>query len=199
MSTALARRGGTADLGGERPRHVRQEKETKMGMKMRALAAAALLAAGCASPRTEAGVPDPAPAANVGRVEREVVEAVNRYRQEHGLPLLRPNARIATIARRHSEAAARGEVALQDGESRVRARAVSVTMPVQNWAEDVVLGRLSDAEAAPRLADMLIAAGRAHIETATFEDIGIGIARDPSGHWFLTSILILSRGGYQRP
>jgi len=170
-------------------------------MRIPAVAAAALLAAGCATPRAQAGAADPAPApaANVGRVEREVVDAVNRYRQEHQLPLLRPNARIATIARRHSEAAARGEVALSDGESRVRARAVSVTMPVQNWAEDVVLGRLDDAEAAPRLAAMLIAAGRAHLETATFEDIGIGVARDASGHYFLTSILILSRGGYQRP
>jgi uncharacterized protein YkwD len=166
-------------------------------MKLRMMMAAVFLAAGCA--KTQAGAADPAPSASVGRVEQEVVAAVNRYREEHQLPLLRPNARIATIARRHSEEAARGETALSDGQGRLRARAVSVSMPVQTWAEDVVQGRMADADASRRLAEMLIATGRAHIENAAFEDVGVGVARDSTGRYFLTQLLILSRAGYQRP
>lgn len=162
----------------------------------RLLLAAAIVLAGCA--RTQAGSA-PAPS-DVSALEQELVAGVNRYRAEKGLPLLRPNARIATIARRHSEAAARGETPLSDGQGRLRARAVSVSMPVQTWAEDVVEGRIpAAADVAQRLTERLIATGRAHLEDAQFEDVGIGIARDPAGTYYLTQLLILSRGGYQRP
>ncbi len=163
---------------------------------MRRLLATVLVLAGCA--QTQAGSA-PAPS-GVSALEQEVVAGVNRYRAEKGLPLLRPNARIAAIARRHSEAAARGERPLSDGQGRLRARAVSVSMPVQTWAEDVVEGRIPAApDAALRLTERLIATGRAHIEDARFEDVGIGIARDAVGTYYLTQLLVLSRGGYQRP
>jgi hypothetical protein len=165
-------------------------------MKMRKLLLAACAAAfGCG--QAQPGVA-PAPA-GVSAIEQNVVEAVNRYRVEHGLPMLRPNARIATVARRHSEAAARGETRLSDGQGRLRARAVSVSMPVQTWAEDVVEGHVFDADPAPQLSAMLVAAARAHLETAAFEDVGVGVARDSHGRYYLTQLLILSRAGYQRP
>jgi hypothetical protein len=141
-----------------------------------------------------------APAASrvdIAAVERGVMDAVNRYRESKGLPLLRANTRVTTIARRHSEAAARGQVALADGQGHVRARAIATTMPVQTWAEDVVMGRAGDDDAAARLAEQLIAAARANIENAAFEDVGIGIARDDTGRYFLTQMLVLSRAGYR--
>lgn len=134
---------------------------------------------------------------DVAVVERAVVDAVNRYRESRGLPLLRASARVAAIARRHSEAAARGQVALADGQGHVRARAVATTMPVQTWAEDVVMGRPGDDDAAARLVAQLIAAARANVENAAFEEVGVGIARDGTGRYFLTQMLILSRAGYR--
>ncbi|HEX8906942.1 MAG TPA: CAP domain-containing protein [Longimicrobiaceae bacterium] len=164
----------------------------KMGI---ALLAGCAAAAGCAQARAETA----RAAGPLTALEEEVVAGVNRYRQEHGLPLLHPHARIATIARRHSEAAARGEMPLADGQGRLRARAVSATMPVQSWAEDVVEGRAAEAEAASVLTARLLATARPHVENAAFEDVGVGIARDASGKYYLTQLLILSRGGYERP
>ena len=123
-------------------------------------------------------------------LEMEVHERVNRHRADRRLPLLEYDARVAEIARRHSEAMAAGRLPLGHDGFEARSAAVSAIHPVRAMAENVAY------DSRNRVGEQVVAGWiaspghRRNIQGEAYDLTGVGVARSSDGIYYFTQLFI---------
>ena len=138
-----------------------------------------------------AGMPEPPTAAAAQGLEASTHELVNDHRRAMGLSPLAYNARIAAVARRHSEdmAAGRGPAGHEGFEE--RHRDLSKIIPLSGIAENVGINDYPPSETV-RAAVSGWLSSRGHRENieSRYDLTGVGIARDARGVYYSTQIFV---------
>lgn len=173
----------------------------RMPAVRRAGGATFLLAALLLPAYISCGMPRPAPAempnppADAQSLESRTYRLVNDHRRAAGLAPLVHDARVAAVARRHSEDMAAGRVPTGHGGFEARQRAISKTIPLRGIAENVGFNDypLSETVRAAVSGWMGSRGHRENIE-GRFDLTGVGIARDARGAFYYTQIFVRRAG-----
>lgn len=153
---------------------------------MAAIAAAAVLLAGC-SGGLDTVQRDPA----LGQLEREMVDAVNRYRVSIGLNPLKANETIAEQARLHSKRMAADKVPLAHDGAEERTAKIGETIPWQSTSENVAFSTKRTDLIDFVLDRWIVSPGHRKNIEGEFNLTGIGVALSPDGRYFFTQIFVL--------
>lgn len=131
---------------------------------------------------------------DLARIEREVLERVNRYRRSEGLPPLASDARIAEIARDHSREMASGRTGFGHGGFKGRTKAVASRVPYQRVAENVARNSRDPREIPGAVVSRWVDSRghRRNIE-GPYAVTGIGAALGPDGSVYLTQLFVAPR------
>jgi uncharacterized protein YkwD len=142
-----------------------------------------------AEPRAE-----PAPTTAIAALERDAHARVNAYRRGRSLPALAWDEHLAAIARRHSEAMARGRRPFGHEGFTERAKAAAAIAPFASMAENVGRNTYRESEAARVAAEGWVgSSGHRHNIEGRFDRTGIGVARSASGAWYFTQLFVRAR------
>jgi len=146
-----------------------------------------LCAVFCSAP---ARMPEP-PTAAAGGLEASTHELVNKHRRTVRLSPLAYNARIAAVARRHSEDMAAGRVPAGHEGFEERHRDLSKIIPLSGIAENVGINDYPPSETV-RAAVSGWLSSRGHRENieGRYDLTGVGIARDARGVYYYTQIFV---------
>ena len=108
-----------------------------------------------------------------------------------GLPPLAYDARIAEIARRHSEDMAAGRVPAGHDGFEARRRAIAKTIPLRGIAENVAYNDYPLSRTVTTAVSGWLGS-RGHRENIEggYETTGVGIAGDGRGTWYYTQIFV---------
>ena len=138
-----------------------------------------------------AGMPEPPTAAAVQALEAGTHELVNKHRRAMGLSPLTCNARIAAVARRHSEDMAAGRVPAGHERFESRRRELSNMIPSSGMAENVGINDYPPSETVRAAVSGWLGSRehRKNIE-GRYDLTGVGIARDARGVYYYTQIFV---------
>ncbi len=129
-----------------------------------------------------------APPVSERRIEKEIHQLVNEYREQQGLPPMAYNDDIADIAQDHSSNMARGKVRFGHGGFQQRYDAMKATLDgVMAGAENVAYGA-ADAKEAVSL--WLRSAGHKKNIQGNFTHTGIGVVRNNDGTLYFTQLFV---------
>jgi uncharacterized protein YkwD len=150
-----------------------------------------LMAFLCAvAPSAPAGTPE-RPTVAADALELTTYELVNEHRRSRGLAPFAYDARIAAVARRHSEDMAAGRVPAGHEGFEGRQREISKRISWRSIAENVGLNDYPPSETV-RAAVSGWMASRGHREriVGRYDVTGVGIARDARGAHYYTQIFV---------
>lgn len=149
----------------------------------------------CSVPHSApAGMREP-PAVSSGTLESKAYELVNDHRQAMGLASLSYDARIAAVARRHSENMAAGRVPFGHEGFEERQRAISKTIPWTGIAENVGMNDYPVARTVrAAVSGWLGSRGHRKNIEGRYDATGVGIARDDRGTFYYTQIFVNRTG-----
>jgi uncharacterized protein YkwD len=150
-----------------------------------------LMAFLCAvAPSAPAGTPE-RPTVAADALELTTYELVNEHRRSRGLAPFAYDARIAAVARRHSEDMAAGRVPAGHEGFEGRQREISKRISWKSIAENVGLNDYPPSETV-RAAVSGWMASRGHRESIVgrYDVTGVGIARDARGAHYYTQIFV---------
>jgi uncharacterized protein YkwD len=143
-------------------------------------------------------IPAPAPPASapVGThsssliaIEQELHERINAHRSSRGLPPLQSDAVLTSFAREHSEKMARGERPFGHVGFEERVQAVRAAQPVSTVSENVAINNYPAEQVASRvLSGWLRSSGHRQNLESNSDLTGVGVARGPSGDYFITQL-----------
>lgn len=144
--------------------------------------------------------PAPAPAPTLGAalderaLERDVTRLVNRHRATRHLKALAYDTAVASVARAHSVAMARGRVPLGHDGFSARADQVQRFLELSEIAENVALNDYPRARTVNVAIDGWLRSPhhRENIEGA-FDVTGVGIARSSNGTYYYTQMFVARR------
>lgn len=141
-----------------------------------------------------AGVPERS-ASSFAALESRTFKLVNEHRRAGNLAPLAYDARIAAVARRHSEDMAAGRVPAGHEGFESRQRAISGTIPLRAIAENVGVNDYPLSETV-RAAVSGWTGSRGHRENieGRYGLTGVGIARDAAGAFYYTQIFVRPDG-----
>lgn len=129
-----------------------------------------------------------APPGSERRIEKEIYQLVNEYREQQGLPPMAYNDDIADIAQDHSSNMARGKVRFGHGGFQQRYDAMKATLDgVMAGAENVAYGA---ADAKEAVALWLRSAGHKKNIQGNFTHTGIGVVRNNDGTLYFTQLFV---------
>jgi len=138
-----------------------------------------------------AGMPEPPTAAAVQALEAGTHELVNKHRRAMGLSPLACNARIAAVARRHSEDMAAGRVPAGHERFESRKRDISNMIPWRGMAENVGINDYPPSETVrAAVSGWLGSRGHRKNIEGRYDLTGVGIARDARGVYYYTQIFV---------
>lgn len=128
---------------------------------------------------------------SVEALESETHELVNEHRRSERLPPLDYSRPIAAIARRHSEAMARGGIPFGHEGFERRRRDIARSIRLAGIAENVGVNTEAVRRTAPTAVSAWLGSPghRANIE-GDYDATGIGVARSPRGAWYFTQIFV---------
>ena len=148
--------------------------------------AGAMLVAGCTS-GYDTVQRDP----ELGRLEREMVDAVNRYRASKGLPSFEASIIITGQARIHSKRMAADEVPLAHDGAEERTEKIGEFIPWKSTSENVAYSTKRDNLIDFVLERWILSPGHLKNIEGEFNITGIGVALSPDGRYFFTQIFVL--------
>jgi len=146
--------------------------------------------AGGSAPRA---APPPA-GSGLGSIEARIFASVNAYRASAGLSAYRYDDRVASLARAHSQAMARGAVSMGHDGMRSRLSAVQGMMSVRNLAENVARKRAGSRDVASAVvADWVGSAVHRRNLRGPHQVTGVGVARAGDGTLYVTELYVQLR------
>lgn len=136
---------------------------------------------------------------DVGALEQQVHDLINRHRRSMGLNPLNYNEEVADIARRHSRDMARGSVGMGHEGAEERGRVLLRTITYTEFAENVGANNHSvSSTAQTAVTGWLNSPGhRANLE-GKFDLTGIGIAHN-GRTFFFTQLFLTTRSSSRSP
>ena len=138
-----------------------------------------------------AGMPEPPTDAAAQGLEASTHELVNDHRRAMGLSPLPYNARIAAVARRHSEDMAAGRVPAGHERFESRKRDISTMIPWSGMAENVGINDYPPSETVrAAVSGWLVSRGHRENIEGRYDLTGVGIARDARGVYYYTQIFV---------
>lgn len=144
-------------------------------------------------PTTEPGTPTaPSVPSDIGALEAEVIRLVNIEREKTGRPALTPNNELNRVARIKSEDFIKNNYFSHNSPTygtpfdMIRSFGISFTAA----AENIASGQRSAAEVMNTW--MNSQGHRTNILNSTYNQIGVGVARDDNGNLFWTQMFIRS-------
>lgn len=145
----------------------------------------------CAVPYSAAAGMQESSSAAVEALESRTYHLVNEHRRAMGLQPLAYDARIAAVARRHSEDMAAGRVPAGHDGFDARRRAIAKTIPLRGIAENVAYNDYPLSRTVPAAVSGWLGS-RGHRENIEggYETTGVGIAGDGRGTWYYTQIFV---------
>lgn len=151
----------------------------------------------CVAPHpAPAGTSEPPVAAATEALESRTYQLVNEYRVARGLAPFAYDARIAAVARRHSEDMAAGRIPAGHDGFDARQRAISKAIPVRAIAENVGVNDYPPSQTArTTVAGWLKSRGHRENIEGRYGLTGVGIARDARGGYYYTQIFVRSDAG----
>jgi uncharacterized protein YkwD len=139
---------------------------------------------------------EPATAAEpeqVRSLERQVLDLVNEYRDQQGLPRLKSEPAIAEIARGHSrDMAARGAISHQGFEDRFKALQEAVKA-FRAAAENVAMNQGHDDPAEQAVSGWQDSDGHRKNIVGDYGSTGVGVVRDADGAVWITQLYVRTR------
>jgi uncharacterized protein YkwD len=118
-------------------------------------------------------------------------ELVNEHRRAMGLSPLAYNARIAAVARRHSEDMAAGRVPAGHESFESRKRDILNMIPLSGMAENVGINDYPPSETVrAAVSGWLGSRGHRKNIEGRYDLTGVGIARDARGVYYYTQIFV---------
>ncbi len=132
-------------------------------------------------------------------LESATFKLVNEHRRSLGLAPLAYDARIAAVARRHSENMATGRIPPGHEGFEKREREISRKIPLRGIAENIGLNNFPLSRTVQAVVSGWLGS-RGHRENieGRYDVTGVGVARDARGTRFYTQIFV-SRTGVFRP
>jgi uncharacterized protein YkwD len=122
------------------------------------------------------------------------LKLVNEHRKRMGLELLAHDARIASVARRHSEDMAGGRVPAGHEGFDARQRHISKIIPLRGIAENVGINDYPPSETVQTaVSGWLGSRGHRKNLEGGYDLTGVGIARDARGTFYYTQIFVRRR------
>lgn len=122
------------------------------------------------------------------RIEREIYQLVNEYREQHGLPAMAYSDAVADVAQGHSRDMARGIVPFGHGGFKDRFNTLKQELSyLSAGAENVAYGA-ADAKEAVSL--WLRSAGHKKNIQGNFTHTGIGVVRNNDGTLYFTQLFV---------
>lgn len=148
-----------------------------------------VFAGACAGlPQVPAG-PPPASAPPPTAIELEIFDRINEYRRSVNDPPLALETTLVTLARRHSEAMARGAREFGHDGFEARSAEAQAALRVTTMSENVAMNNYSPAEVAREVVEGWIGSpGHLGNLRGAYELTGIGVARSPAGDYFVTQL-----------
>ena len=123
---------------------------------------------------------------NIRKIEKEVVQLVNDYRQKKGLKPLKTVDEITVEAEKHSENMGKKKVAFGHGGFDVRYSRIQKALPrIGGGAENVAYGNVSVANI---VKGWINSPGHRQNMEGLFNLTGVGVYRDKKGVLFYTQI-----------
>ncbi len=120
-------------------------------------------------------------------MERKTFDLINQHRQDKGLTVLAWNETIANAARGHSDDMATGEVAFGHEGFFDRINGLRSTMNILGAAENVASNNGFPDPATTAVQGWIASPGHlTNIENATYNQTGVGIARNSDGSYYFT-------------
>lgn len=146
----------------------------------------------CVAPHpAPAGRSEPPAAAATEALESRTCQLVNEYRVARGLAPLVYNARIAAVARRHSEDMAAGRIPAGHDGFDARRVAISKTIPLRGIAENVGVNDYPPSRTVrATVSGWLQSRGHRENIEGRYGLTGVGIARDDRGAYYYTQIFV---------
>lgn len=162
-----------------------------MTPRFRALALALLLPLSGCLPAAEVrdGASDPGLSAPLVEIEREVHARVNEYRSSRRLAPLQRDPVLASLARDHSARMARGERPFGHDGFEDRVRAARAGRALEGVSENVATNNYPVNQVAARVVvGWVESSGHRRNLEGGFDIAGVGVARAPSGDYFITQL-----------
>ncbi len=130
-----------------------------------------------------------ATAPTTASLERSVLQQINKYRQDRGLPALTSNSTIVQQSRQHSQNMANSGVLSHNGFSG-RVSTISKTIPYRAAAENVAFNSGFSNPVAQAVNGWLRSPGHLQNIMGNFNLTGVGVARSKQGAYYFTQIFI---------
>jgi uncharacterized protein YkwD len=127
----------------------------------------------------------------IASLEQSVLQQINQYRQQRGLPALRSNSTIAQQSRQHSQNMANSGVLSHNGFSG-RVSTIGRTIRYRSAAENVAFNSGFSNPVAQAVNGWLNSPGHLQNIVGNFNLTGIGVARNSRGAYYFTQIFIRS-------
>lgn len=144
----------------------------------------------CGKPVVPAGADYETPSSSdFSKLRKDILKLINEHREEKGLPALKPDDDIESVADRHSSNMASGRTGFGHDGFEARNKELGKRMGgVRAMAENVAFGKLS----AERVVDLWLGSSghRKNIE-GDYKFTGIGLSKDKKGQIYFTQIFIL--------
>lgn len=130
-------------------------------------------------------------APSLASLEQSVLQQINQYRQQQGLPALRSNSTIVQQSRQHSQSMANSGVLSHNGFSG-RVSTISRTISYRSAAENVAFNSGFSNPVAQAVNGWLRSPGHLQNIVGNFNLTGVGVARSSNGAYYFTQIFIRS-------
>jgi uncharacterized protein YkwD len=123
------------------------------------------------------------------KLELEIYDRINKYRQSQSLPPLAFDPIVAEQARAHSQNMARQSILSHDG-FHERFESVSEALPVQSVAENVATNRGYSQPELIAVQSWLESPGHHHNIIGRYNATGIGVIQNARGEYYFTQIFV---------
>ena len=155
---------------------------------------ATLLALGCATaPPLDVGWQPVEDSTELTAMARRAFDLVNAHRTARGLRVLKWDARIVPVARRHSAAMAQGRRPFSHRHFQSRAQEIRRLRPFSKCSENLALNYGHADPAARALQSWRASASHREAMEGVFTHTAIAIAKSAAGKYYFTQLFVRAR------
>ena len=126
-------------------------------------------------------------------LEQAIHKGVNQYRLSRSLAPVRKDERISHVARKHSQAMARGSMPFSHNGFKKRVKTIGRTIPYRKAGENLAVLKGYPDLVGTAIQGWIDSPGHRKTMEGDFDLAGVGIAKNAKGEYYFTQIFVQQR------
>ena len=126
-------------------------------------------------------------------LEQAIHKGVNQYRLSRSLAPVRKDERISHVARKHSQAMARGSTPFSHNGFKKRVKTIARTIPYRKAGENLAVLKGYPDLVGTAIQGWIDSPGHRKTMEGDFDLAGVGIAKNAKGEYYFTQIFVQQR------